>query len=88
MPKIVVPYEWAGLLRAAQTLRSVLDAVPPQTVRLLWKQSVHMGISLRGDMMEVSFARASVLDLDGREVALRELYRERPAVIVWLRHYG
>ena len=39
-------------------------------------------------MMEVSFAHASVLDLDGREVELRDLYRERPAVLVWLRHYG
>ena len=60
----------------------------PHTTPLLWNPSVHCGISLRGDMKEVSFAHVSVLDLEAREVALRDLYHERPAVIVWLRHYG
>jgi hypothetical protein len=27
-------------------------------------------------------------DQDGTEVRLGELWRERPAVMVWLRHYG
>ena len=27
-------------------------------------------------------------DHEGREVRLGELWRDRPAVIVWLRHYG
>lgn len=27
-------------------------------------------------------------DADGREVRLGELWRERPAVLVWIRHYG
>jgi hypothetical protein len=29
-----------------------------------------------------------VRDLDGNEVRLRELWRDRPAVLVFLRHYG
>jgi len=27
-------------------------------------------------------------DQDGRDVTLGELWRERPAALVWLRHYG
>jgi hypothetical protein len=27
-------------------------------------------------------------DHDGNEVRLGELWRERPAALVWLRHYG
>ena len=27
-------------------------------------------------------------DHDGRDVQLGELWRERPAALVWLRHYG
>jgi len=27
-------------------------------------------------------------DSDGNDVRLGELWRERPAVLVWLRHYG
>jgi hypothetical protein len=27
-------------------------------------------------------------DQDGEEVRLGDLWRERPAVLVWLRHYG
>jgi hypothetical protein len=29
-----------------------------------------------------------VLDLDGSEVRLGSLWEDRPAVLVWLRHYG
>jgi hypothetical protein len=32
--------------------------------------------------------RITVLDADGNEVRLADLWRERPAVLVWLRHYG
>lgn len=32
--------------------------------------------------------RSPVLDGDGREVALADFWRDRPAVLVWLRHYG
>ncbi|MFL5819663.1 MAG: hypothetical protein ACJ76S_03140 [Solirubrobacteraceae bacterium] len=32
--------------------------------------------------------RSRVVDADGREVELAELWRDRPAVLVWLRHYG
>jgi hypothetical protein len=32
--------------------------------------------------------KLTVEDLDGREVRLRELWRDRPAVLVFLRHYG
>lgn len=27
-------------------------------------------------------------DQDGREVHLADLWKDRPAVLVWLRHYG
>ena len=30
----------------------------------------------------------AVEDLDGGEVRLRELWRDRPAALVFLRHYG
>ena len=29
-----------------------------------------------------------VLDLEGRAVAVREIFQQRPVVLVWLRHYG
>jgi hypothetical protein len=32
--------------------------------------------------------RSRVLDAGGGEVALADLWRDRPAVLVWLRHYG
>ncbi len=40
--------------------------------------------------MQVDDALASteVLDLQGRGVALGTLWAEKPAVLVWLRHYG
>jgi len=30
----------------------------------------------------------ALTDSDGNDAALRELWREAPAVVVWLRHYG
>ncbi len=35
-----------------------------------------------------ALSRVTVLDVEGREVALGSLWRDRPAVTVWLRHYG
>ena len=32
--------------------------------------------------------QVTVLDLDGNQTRLAELWRDRPAVLVWLRHYG
>ena len=46
----------------------------------------------RQDVRPPDDARAlgdvTVEDLDGREVRLRELWRDRPAALVFLRHYG
>jgi hypothetical protein len=33
-------------------------------------------------------ADITVRDKDGAEVRLGDLWRDRPAVLVWLRHYG
>lgn len=35
-----------------------------------------------------ALGEVTVLDLEGKEVRLRELWRDRPAVLVFLRHYG
>ena len=35
-----------------------------------------------------SLGRMDVLDADGNAVALGSLWRDRPAVIVWMRHFG
>jgi hypothetical protein len=35
-----------------------------------------------------ALARIILPDQDAREVRLGDLWRDRPAVIVWLRHYG
>jgi hypothetical protein len=29
-----------------------------------------------------------LVDLDGNDVRMGDVWRERPAVLVWLRHYG
>ena len=39
-------------------------------------------------MAVMEIADLSLPDTDGNEVTLRDLWREGPAVIVWLRHYG
>jgi hypothetical protein len=36
-----------------------------------------------GDLAELTLR-----DAEGRDVRLGDLWRERPAVLVWLRHYG
>jgi hypothetical protein len=33
-------------------------------------------------------ANAEVVDIDGTARALRKLWRERPALISWVRHFG
>ncbi len=35
-----------------------------------------------------ALAEITLPDQDGNEVQLGELWREQPAVLVWLRHYG
>lgn len=35
-----------------------------------------------------SLAEINLPDQDGNVVRLGDLWRERPAVLVWLRHYG
>ena len=35
-----------------------------------------------------SLAQLVLLDHDGSDVRLGELWSERPAALVWLRHYG
>jgi len=40
------------------------------------------------DMIPESAAAATIRDLDGNERYLRELWAERPVVLVLLRHFG
>ena len=40
------------------------------------------------ELIRPEAAQARVRDLDGREHALEELWAERPAVLVFLRHFG
>ena len=42
----------------------------------------------RMDQIDSAAAEAKVLDLDGKEHALRELWAGRTAVLVFLRHFG
>ena len=46
------------------------------------RQSTHAPADAR------ELGAAVVRDLDDREARLRELWRDRPAVLVFLRHYG
>ena len=39
-------------------------------------------------MGAIELGAATALDLEGKRVELHTLWQERPAVIVWLRHYG
>jgi len=39
-------------------------------------------------MDAAGLAAARVLDVDGREVRLGDIWSEQPAVVVWLRHFG
>ena len=38
--------------------------------------------------VDPALASTEVLDLEGKPVALGTLWIDRPAVLVWLRHYG
>jgi hypothetical protein len=40
------------------------------------------------EQVQGAAARAVVRDLEGHEHALEELWAERPAVLVFLRHFG
>jgi hypothetical protein len=40
------------------------------------------------DRISAQAAQARIRDLDGKEHALEELWAERPAVVVFLRHFG
>jgi hypothetical protein len=40
------------------------------------------------DRIAEAAATARIRDLDGNEHELRELWAERPAVLVFLRHFG
>jgi hypothetical protein len=40
------------------------------------------------DQISAEAAQARIRDLDGKEQALEELWAERPAVLVFLRHFG
>ena len=53
---------------------------------MLGTASKREGVHPPGSAEELG--RSRVLNLEGREVALAELWRDRPAVLVWLRHYG
>ena len=35
-----------------------------------------------------ALAELVLLDHDGRDVRLADLWKDRPAALVWLRHYG
>jgi prostamide/prostaglandin F2alpha synthase len=39
-------------------------------------------------MDAAALGAVTVKDVDGQEVRLGDLWRERPAVLVFLRHYG
>jgi hypothetical protein len=45
-------------------------------------------VSPRGESVPEEAAGALVRDLDGNAHALRELWAERTAVLVFLRHFG
>jgi hypothetical protein len=40
------------------------------------------------DVIQESAAAATIRDLDGNDHPLRELWAERPVVLVLLRHFG
>jgi hypothetical protein len=45
-------------------------------------------MSLNGDAATRRLDEAVVLDLEGHEIPLRNVYEKGAAVLVWLRHYG
>lgn len=40
------------------------------------------------DRVSDALTRAEVLDTDGKPHLLGELWRERPVVLLWVRHFG
>jgi prostamide/prostaglandin F2alpha synthase len=41
-----------------------------------------------GSTLSAALAPISLPDVDGRDVRLGDLWKRRPAVLVFLRHYG
>ena len=79
----------ATLIHEPSSLEEVRGAAAPWRPRVAYStwsargaQSAHSG-TIAGRLED-----ASVLDLEGHEVALRTLYENGPVAIVWLRHYG
>ena len=40
------------------------------------------------DRVADALGNAEVIDIDGKPHRLGELWRERPAVLLWVRHFG
>ena len=38
--------------------------------------------------VDAKLAEAELHDLDGRAFPLRELWRDKPALLLWVRHFG
>jgi hypothetical protein len=49
---------------------------------------VNRALAAQPDPIPETAARARILDPDGREHELQELWAERPVVLVFLRHFG
>ena len=43
---------------------------------------------LTGDVVPKDLARSKVLDREGRETVLESFWAERPALLIFLRHFG
>ena len=47
------------------------------------------GCALEGDMkVQPALADVEVKDTDGKPVRLGSLWADRPAVVIWVRHFG
>lgn len=40
------------------------------------------------DKVDPELAEIEVADVDGKKVRLGDLWKEHPALLVWLRHFG
>ncbi len=80
---------WTMTVRVGWTVGRASPLHAPRAARTLPR---HAGTRRfhRGDIMDVvdRLRDASILDLDGNEVRLGELWAERTVVLVFVRHYG